>query len=149
MSPLSTTFCDMNIIFMQITGNQLLIFIWQAFIGGMSHKGLILVDKICPILVWNVQGKLYRRKHLKLGLERTHNTYREQKSISIIFIPVGNLWSSKYIAQFPFMLLGSSDYVRSRKGKQIIVSEKSPHWTNRYKIVCNVIKEDRSVRKQE
>lgn len=50
-----STFCDiMTIIFMQMKGDQLLIFIWQAFIDDMFHKGLILVGKKGSILVWNV-----------------------------------------------------------------------------------------------
>ena len=31
-----------NLIFIQINGDQVLIFIWQAFSDGMFHKGPIL-----------------------------------------------------------------------------------------------------------
>ena len=47
------------------------------------------------------------------------------------------------------MLLGSSDDFRTRERKQAISSEKPPHWTKAYKIHFDVIKEDRSARKQE
>ena len=48
-----------------------------------------------------------------------------------------------------FMLLGSSDDFRTRERKQVISSEKSPHWAKAYKIQFDVIKEDKSARKQE
>lgn len=46
------------------------------------------------------------------------------------------------------MLLGSCDDFRTREGKQIISSEKSPHWAKAYKVIRDVKKEDRSARKQ-
>ena len=46
------------------------------------------------------------------------------------------------------MLLGSCDDFRTREEKQVISSEKSPHWAKVYKVIRDVIKEDRSARKQ-
>lgn len=34
------------------------------------------------------------------------------------------------------------------KENKLLFSEKSPHWAKAYKVVCDVIKEDRSARKQ-
>lgn len=42
----SPEFCDIiHIIFIQIKGNQMLIFIWQVIIDGVSKEGPILVGE--------------------------------------------------------------------------------------------------------
>lgn len=42
----SPTFCDiLHMIFTQIKGNQMLVFIWQVFLDGVSEKGPVLVGE--------------------------------------------------------------------------------------------------------